>query len=67
MIMMVTMIMIIIIIIIIIMLTIQSVRIFSYDICMNFGIEECAVLVIKRGKVKHAEGIMLPDDTSRGL
>ena len=30
---------------------IQTVRIFSNDIRMKFGIETCAVLIIKRGKV----------------
>ena len=43
---------------------IQSVRIFSNDIGMKFGIEKCAVLVIKRGKLAQTEGITLPDDTT---
>ena len=43
---------------------IQSVRIFSCDIGMKFGIEKCAVLVIKRGKLAQTEGITLPDDTT---
>ena len=30
---------------------IQTVRMFSEDIGMEFGIETCAVLVMKRGKV----------------
>ena len=37
-------------------------RIFSNDIGMEFGIEKCAVLIIKRGKMTHSEGITLPDD-----
>ena len=40
----------------------QSVRILSSDIGMKFGIEKCAVLVLKRGKVVHCEGIDLPND-----
>ena len=43
---------------------IQTVRIFSNDIGMKFGIEKCAVLIIKRGKVTQSEGITLPDDTN---
>ena len=41
---------------------IQSVRIFSNDIGMKFGIEKCAVLVIKRGTLAQTESITLPDD-----
>ena len=40
----------------------QIVRIFSHDIGMQFGIEKCAVLVLKRGKVVESSGIQLPDD-----
>ena len=40
---------------------IQTVRVFSEDIGMEFGIEKCAVLVMKRGKVVKSEGIKLPD------
>ena len=29
---------------------------------MEFGIEKCAVLVLKRGKVVKSEGIKLPDN-----
>ena len=43
---------------------IQTVRIFSNDIGMKFGIEKCAVLIIKRGKMTESEGITLPDDTN---
>ena len=40
----------------------QTVRIFSHDIGMHFGIEKCAVLVLKRGKLVESDGIQLPDD-----
>lgn len=40
---------------------IQTVRIFSTDIGMEFGIEKCATLFIKRGKTTHHQGIELPD------
>ena len=41
---------------------IQTVLIFSNDIKMEFGIEKCAILVLKRGKVIKSEGIKLPDN-----
>ena len=41
---------------------VQTVCIFSTDIKMEFGIENCAVLVLKRGKVVKSEGIKLPDN-----
>ena len=41
---------------------IQTVRIFSNDIKMEFGIEKCAILVLKRRKVVKSEGIKLPDN-----
>ena len=37
-------------------------RIFSNDIEMEFGIEKCAILVLKRGKVIKSEGIKLPNN-----
>ena len=40
---------------------IQTVRIFSEDIGMEFGIEKCAMLVMKRGKIVKSEGIELPE------
>ena len=40
---------------------VQSVRVFSSDIGMNFGIEKCAVMIMKRGKLIRSEGIKLPD------
>ena len=33
----------------------------SADICMEFGIEKCAVLVMKRGWKIHNPGIRLPE------
>ena len=29
---------------------IQTVRIFSNDICLEFGVDKCAIMVLKRGK-----------------
>ena len=40
---------------------IQTVRIFSDDVGMVFGLGKCAVLVLKRGKMVRTEGIELPD------
>ena len=40
---------------------IQNVRIFSEDVGMVFGLDKCAVLVMKRGKMVRIEGIELPD------
>ena len=36
---------------------IQTVRIFSEDIGMQFGIDKCAMLVVKRGKTVKSDGI----------
>ena len=41
---------------------IETVRIFSNDIKMEFGINKYAILVLKRGKVVKSEGIKLPED-----
>lgn len=38
----------------------QIVRIFSNDIGMEFGIQECAMVEMKRGKMIQSEGIDLP-------
>ena len=43
---------------------VQTVRIFSKDIGIKFGIEKCAVLIIKRGKMTQSEDITLLDDTN---
>ena len=42
---------------------VQTVRIFSDDIGMEFGIDTCATLVLKRGKLTKFDGISLPDGT----
>ena len=41
---------------------IQTVRVFSSDFGMEFGIEKCAVVIMKRGKMSNSNGIKLPDD-----
>ena len=38
---------------------VQTVRAFSSDIGMDFGIEKCAVMIMKRGKLVRSEGIKL--------
>ena len=43
---------------------IQTVRIVSKDIGMKFGIDKCAVLVLKPGRLAQSEGIRLPDETT---
>ena len=40
---------------------IQTVRIFSKDIGMEFGIDKCAMISLKRGNIITSEGITLPD------
>ena len=40
---------------------IPAVRIYSQDIGMEFGIEKCAMLVLKRGKFRITEGMDLPN------
>lgn len=40
---------------------VDVVRVFSSDIGMEFGIEKCAVLVIRKGVKARCEGIELPD------
>ena len=39
----------------------QTVRKFSNDVGMDFGINKCAVLVIKRGRIVKSVGIELPE------
>ena len=39
----------------------QTVHGFSNDIVMKFGIDKCAMVVLKRGKVSSYEGIKLAD------
>ena len=36
---------------------IQPVRVFSNDIGMKFGVEKCAVLTMKKGKMANNDGI----------
>ena len=40
---------------------VQTVRIFSDDIAMKFGIDKCATLVLKRGKIAKFDRISLPN------
>ena len=40
---------------------VNTVRIFSEDIKMEFGLSKCGVLIMKRGKVVKSEGIRMPD------
>ena len=40
---------------------VQTVRVFSEDIGMEFGIEKCAMLVMEKGKIVKSAGIELPD------
>ena len=40
---------------------VQTVRVFSEDIGMEFGIEKCAMLVMEKGKIVKSVGIELPD------
>ena len=41
---------------------VQTVRTFSEDIGMQFGIDKCALIILKRGKRTVCEGISLPDN-----
>ena len=40
---------------------VQTVRIFSQDIRMEFGLQKYAVVIMKRGKMENCEGVKLPD------
>ena len=40
---------------------VQTVRVFSENIGMEFGIEKCAMLVMEKGKIVKSIGIELPD------
>ena len=40
---------------------INTVRLFTEDIIMNFGLDKCAVLIMRRGKVISMEGVTLPN------
>ena len=39
---------------------VKNIQLISTDIGMEFGIEKCAVLILKRGQVVESEGIVLP-------
>ena len=39
---------------------VQTVRVFSEDIGMEFGIEKCAMLVMEKGKIVKSVGMELP-------
>ena len=41
---------------------VQTVRVLSEDIGMEFGIEKCAMLLMEKGKIVKSVGIELPDD-----
>ena len=43
-------------------LFIQTMGIFSDDVSMVFGLDKCAVLVMKRRKIVQTERIQLPDE-----
>ena len=46
----------------------QTMRVFSNDIGMKFGVEKCAVLTMKKGKMAKSDGITLPNKTAiKGL
>ena len=40
---------------------VQTVRVFSEDMGMEFGIEKCAMLVMEKGRIVKSVGIELPD------
>ena len=40
---------------------VNTVRIFSDNTRMEFGMKKCGILTLKRGKVERSEGILLPD------
>ena len=42
--------------------SVQTVRVFSEDVGMEFGIEKCAMLVMEKGKIVKSVGIELPGD-----
>ena len=40
---------------------VQTVRVFDQDIRIEFGIDKCAIIVLKRGKLARSDGIILPE------
>ena len=43
---------------------IQTVRVFSNNTGMEFGVEKSAVLTMKKGKMANSDGIALPNKTT---
>ena len=41
---------------------VNTVRIFSDDIRMEFGLKKCGVILMKRGKLVEFDGTVLPND-----
>jgi hypothetical protein len=41
---------------------IQTVKIFSDDIHMKFGLEKCAKIIFKRGKLTHSQNLVIDID-----
>ena len=41
---------------------IETVKIFSQDIRMQFAIDKCAMLVMKKGKIVKSDDIQFPND-----
>jgi hypothetical protein len=44
---------------------IQTVATFSDDICMEFGLDKCAKVVLKKGKLVHSQNLVV--DISREI
>ena len=40
---------------------VQTVRVFSEDVGIEFGIEKCAMLLMEKGKIVKSVGIELPN------
>ena len=40
---------------------VQTVRVFSEDVGMEFGIEKCAMFIMEKGKIVKSVGIELPN------
>ena len=43
------------------------IRIFGYDISIEFGLDKCATLAIIKGKVTETQGMNLPNNNIKGL
>ena len=47
---------------------VQTIRVVTNDLRMEFGINKCAMLIMKRGRLTRSEGITLPDNLQiRGM